>query len=238
VFYTVDNDTSKQESLKTRDRKQALALLQAKNEAFEQPALSFQKARIYLIESDPGHATRTWQHIMVEMAKTKRGETLKRWERVVKDPAFDSIRELVLIETKAEHFINVLEEGTVSTNVFLRRIHNFALDLAWIPKAIIPKRHWPKIHFKEKRAITPEEHWRIVLRETNAERRAFYQLCWLFLSGSTSDTHAGDGTWLWNPTQFRVSECRAVTMDFEGNLLICEHDSGYIRKVQFLRQGP
>ncbi len=60
----------------------------------------------------------------------------------------------------------------------------------------------------------------------------------LFLNGSTSDTHAGDGTWFWNPTEFRVSENRAVTMDREGNLLICENDSGYIRKVQFLRHGP
>jgi sugar lactone lactonase YvrE len=61
---------------------------------------------------------------------------------------------------------------------------------------------------------------------------------YLFLNGSTSDTHAGDGTWFWNPSEFRVSENRAVTMDRDGNLLICEHDSGYIRKVQFLRHGP
>ncbi len=60
----------------------------------------------------------------------------------------------------------------------------------------------------------------------------------LFLNGSTSDAHAGDGTWFWNPGEFRISECRAVTMDYAGNLLICEHDSGYIRKVQFLRHGP
>lgn len=60
----------------------------------------------------------------------------------------------------------------------------------------------------------------------------------LFLNGSTSDTHAGDGTWFWNPGELRISECRAVTVDYAGNLLICEHDSGYIRKVQFLRHGP
>ncbi len=60
----------------------------------------------------------------------------------------------------------------------------------------------------------------------------------LFLNGSTSDTHSGDGEWFWNPAELRISECRAVTMDFAGNLLLCEHDSGYIRKVQFLRHGP
>lgn len=60
----------------------------------------------------------------------------------------------------------------------------------------------------------------------------------LFLNGARSDTHAGDGTWFWNPTELRVSECRAVTMDREGNLLVTENDSGYVRKVQFLRHGP
>ena len=46
----------------------------------------------------------------------------------------------------------------------------------------------------------------------------------LFLNGSTSDTHAGDDMWFWDPGGFRVSENRAVTMDFEGNLLITEND--------------
>jgi hypothetical protein len=60
----------------------------------------------------------------------------------------------------------------------------------------------------------------------------------LFLNGHRSETHAGDGTWFWNPTQLRVSECRAVTLDHEGNLLVTEHDAGYVRKVQFLRHEP
>ena len=32
----------------------------------------------------------------------------------------------------------------------------------------------------------------------------------------------------------RVSECRAVTLGFDGNLLITENDIGYVRKVRFL----
>jgi hypothetical protein len=60
----------------------------------------------------------------------------------------------------------------------------------------------------------------------------------LFLNGSTSDTHAGDGTWFYNPTEFRVSENRAITADRDGNLLITENDAGYIRKIEFLRHGP
>jgi sugar lactone lactonase YvrE len=61
----------------------------------------------------------------------------------------------------------------------------------------------------------------------------------LFLNGHRSETHAGDGSWFWAPGEFRVSECRAITADFDGSLLIAEHDAGYVRKIQFLRlPGP
>jgi hypothetical protein len=45
-----------------------------------------------------------------------------------------------LIETRAEHLLRAVEIGKVSTNVHLRRIHNFALDMSWLPAPIIPKR--------------------------------------------------------------------------------------------------
>lgn len=42
------------------------------------------------------------------------------------------------------------------------------------------------MRFKEKRAITLEEHQAIIAREKNPERRAYYQLCW-FIGGSQGD---------------------------------------------------
>jgi len=84
----------------------------------------------------------------------------------------------VIIETQAEHFLRTLRAGTVSTNVHLRKLHNFCLDMNWLPWPVIPKRQWPEIQFKEKRAITLEEHRRIVEGERNPERRAFYELAW------------------------------------------------------------
>jgi integrase len=68
----------------------------------------------------------------------------------------------------------------------LRRIHNFALDMNWIPRSIIPKRQWPAVQFKEKRAITFDEHQAIISREKNPERQKFYELCW-HLGGSQGD---------------------------------------------------
>jgi len=91
-----------------------------------------------------------------------------------------------LAETLAEHFLKALHEGTVATNVFLRRLHNFALDMNWLLGPVIPKRQWPKVRYKDKRAITADEHQRIVEREPNPERRLFYELCW-HLGGSQGD---------------------------------------------------
>jgi len=62
------------------------------------------------------------------------------------------------------------------SNVYLRRIHNYALGMEWLLKSVIPRLQWPKPVFKAKRAITAEEHAAIVAREPNAERRDFYEL--------------------------------------------------------------
>lgn len=81
------------------------------------------------------------------------------------------------METNSEFLLKVMQNGTVSTNFSLRRIHNYALDMDWLLKAIIPKRQWPKIVHGKRRAITFDEHQRIIAREFNEERKAFYQLC-------------------------------------------------------------
>jgi hypothetical protein len=60
----------------------------------------------------------------------------------------------------------------------------------------------------------------------------------LFLNGTVNNAHAGDGTWFYNPTELRTGPIRAITADRLGNLLITEHDAGYIRKIQFLRHVP
>ena len=123
---------------------------------------------------------------MDEIPKLKHGDTQHRWHTAIKDKAFDSLRNRVVLETQAEHFLKVLENGLVSTNVFLRRIHNFALDMNWLPWPILPKKRWPAVKYKEKRGITLEEHQAIVEREKNPERKAFYQLAW-HLGASQSD---------------------------------------------------
>jgi hypothetical protein len=60
----------------------------------------------------------------------------------------------------------------------------------------------------------------------------------LFINGYYKENHAGDNTWFYNPAEYRVSKCRAVTVDCEGNVLITENDMGYVRKVRFLPYEP
>jgi integrase len=186
IYYSLDTLTKKRNSLNTTDPKEARRFLNALNEACQQPAVNLQIAQVYLQHSDPEFAKRTWQHVMDEMGRTKSGNTKKRWDTAIKDKAFASIRNLPLIKTQAEQFLNALHKGTVSTNVFLRRIQNFALDMNWLPRSIIPKRQWPAIYFKDKRAITLAEHLAIIGREKNLERKTFYELCW-HLGGSQGD---------------------------------------------------
>ena len=186
VFYCEDIATGKQVSLHTEDRVEAERLLHARNEAHRQPMLNLQMARTYLSAADPAIAARTWQDVMAEIVKDKIGSTRRRWDYAIKDKAFDVIRKLPLLETNADHFRKVLSRGGVGTNVHLRALHTFALGMDWLPWRVMPRKVWPKVRFKDKRAITWEEHCRIVDRERNAERRAFYELAW-HLGASQSD---------------------------------------------------
>ena len=186
TYYCEDLVTKSQTSLKTRNKDEAFRIVAAKNETQDAPAFSLHLARVYWKAGDPAAAKRTWQHVMDEIPKLKRGETKNRWLTAIKDKALDSIRDRIVLETQAEHFLKVLENGSISTNIYLRRIHNFALDMSWLPWPVLPKTRWPVIRFKEKRGITLTEHLAIVARELNPERKAFYQLAW-HLGASQSD---------------------------------------------------
>ncbi len=185
-FYCFDNDTRKRTSLNTKDRDAAEQIVLAKNQALRQPSLNLQIAKAYLAGTDNGVNTRTWQHAIEAVTSTKQGANKDRWLRVVKDPALVPLLPLIIVETKAEALLKSLQIGTVSTNVFLRRLHNFCVDMNWLPWPLVPKRQWPAIRYKEKRGITLAEHQRIIAAEVNPERKLLYQLCW-HLGGSQGD---------------------------------------------------
>ena len=186
MFYIEDTETRKQESTGTRNRSEATSLLNARNESVRQPHLNLQIAKAYLSGTDSGVSTRTWQQALDAIVETKSGSTQDRWRRAAKETALDGIRHRVILETQAEQLLACLKAGTVSTNVHLRKLHNFCLSMNWLPWPLIPKRLWPEVKFQPKRAITAAEHQLIVEREKNPERRRFYELCW-HLGGSQTD---------------------------------------------------
>jgi site-specific recombinase XerD len=196
-FYIQERSTRKQESLGTKDETTAKRLLHARNEATRLPAINRQIAHAYLRAADPKMITRTWQEVMDAIVAQKHGETQRRWLVAIRDHAYDAIRQRPLIETAAEELLNVVKRGSICTNVYLRRLHNFALDMDWLLKATVPKRQWPKVVHRKGNAIKGDEHRRIVEREQNPERRAFYELLW-HMGGSQSDVaclYAKDVDW-------------------------------------------
>ena len=179
-------------------------MLVAMNEAGQQPAMNLSLARVYLRHSDPLVTTRTWQTVFDEIIRTKTGENQKRWMTAAKSKSFDTIRNRVLIETQSEHLLHVMQDGKVSTNVYLRRMHNFAVDMNWLPASVIPKRQWPAVRFKDKRAITLDEHQKIIAAEVNPERKVFYQLCWCLgaSQGDLATLKGEDVDWTNNTVSF------------------------------------
>jgi integrase len=189
MFYYKDKETGSRKSLKTRDPEEADLLIQHKNltaHDSQTAQMNRQIGMAYLSGSDPALTERVWQDVMDDIIKDKQGPTLRRWETAIKDGAFDLIRNQVVATTQAGDLKAVLRKGTISTNVYLRRLQNHCLDMGWLPARILPKKQFPKIEHKEQRAITWREHRRIVAREGNPERRDYYELCWYF-GGSQSD---------------------------------------------------
>lgn len=185
-FYCKDVVTGSRTSLKTTDREEAARVVLHKNEMAKNPHINRQIGMAYLSGADPKLVERVWQDVMEDIVRDKQGSTLHRYTTAMKDPAFDCIRQQVVVTTQADALKKVLRAGTVSTNVYLRRLQNYTLDMGWLTTRILSKKQFPKIQHREQRAITWDEHTRILAAEGNAERRDFYELCWYF-GGSQSD---------------------------------------------------
>ncbi len=177
-FYLEDCLTRKQFSLETSDKEEAKRLLHSHNEAHANPIINRKIAIAYLSVSDPEMTQRNWQTVMDAFAQSGGPLTLMRKKSAMKDAAFDLIRHKKLIDTTGEDILKVLGLGGISTNMFLRKIHNFALDMDWLPKIVLPKKLWPKVRHQKRRAITLDEHFRIIDRERNSERRLYYDFLW------------------------------------------------------------
>ena len=82
-------------------------------------------------------------------------------------------------------------------NCDVRCLHNLAIGLGWLPWPIIPAKLWPKPKTKTKRAITSQEHQRILASEKNTERKRYYELLWEIGASQTdaANLNAADVDW-------------------------------------------
>ncbi len=55
----------------------------------------------------------------------------------------------------------------------------------------------------------------------------------LLLNGSGGRTHDGDGLYFYDPSVPKISEGRSVSLDYSGNIIVCESDWGYVRRIRF-----
>jgi integrase len=78
------------------------------------------------------------------------------------------------------------ERAGVGTNKFLRMTHNRALDMGWLLAPVLAKKLWPKFAYKERRAITAEEHAKILVAENLDDYQVYYELIWC-TGGAQSD---------------------------------------------------
>jgi integrase len=179
TFYKRDTQTNQRISLHTSSRTEAQKLVDAENEAHESPALGQELAKAYLSTSDPLAKSRTWQDVMDEYARKGAPQTQERKGRVFRMPDFDPIRDKLVIGTVAEDFFAVLRSDKVVVKRYLIQLQNFAVDVGWAPRPIIPRRAFPKPSRKiNMRAITREEHERILAAEQDTERFLYYRLLW------------------------------------------------------------
>ena len=81
TYYCFDTQTNKRETLGTGSQTKAQRLIDAKNEAVQHAEMNLQIAQVYLQQSDPTLAKRTWQEVMEAMTPLKNGPTLIRWDR-------------------------------------------------------------------------------------------------------------------------------------------------------------
>lgn len=186
VYYAENNETGKQQSLRTKDRREAQKLLDALNDAIQLPQMNLALARAYISAQDPKMVTRTWAEVMELFCKRGKSPTRIRHQKAMRSKPFQFLKVKRLIETTAEDFLKVMEMGGNSTIMFLKCLHNDAMGLGWLPAPILARKLWPSPIKKRRRAITFEEHQAILKTENNRERRLYYELLW-FTGASQTD---------------------------------------------------
>jgi len=78
TFYVEDAETGKQQSLRTKDKKEAKRLVEAKNDAAAQPQINLALAKAYYAAQDTELVERTWASVIAFIVAQGGPSTRKR----------------------------------------------------------------------------------------------------------------------------------------------------------------
>jgi len=198
VYYIHDSETGARESLHTRSKQEAEQIRTTRNMTSARPVIGMSLAKAYLTSQDPKLLARTWQDVVDEFCSRGKPETQQHRRRVSKRRPQSLLLNVKLLETNNEDLIKILKSGGVMTNAFVRCLHNLAVGLGWLPWPILSAKLWPKVETKPKRAITKEEHERVLAAENNPDRRLYYQLLWETGAAQTDGAELRAGYIDWN----------------------------------------
>jgi integrase len=185
MFYLFHKATKVVTSLETTDEEEAKRLLNTNNDASNNCVLNRQLAAVFIRNSEPSLATRTWAEAMTELCSHGQERSQKRCKREMDSKAYDLIRKKLIANTTADDLKAVLKRGGSATNNYLRRLHNSALKNGWLLASLIPPNEWEAPVKKPKRGITLEEHNKIISVEKNEERRHYYEMLWIIGAAQT-----------------------------------------------------
>ncbi len=127
VYYLQDSRTGKQQSLETKDKNEALRLLEIKRQSTADTGFNQIVLKTCLTTQDPLMARRTWQTVMDQIQTHGKESSRKRYTRALKSKAFARLRNVKLVETNADDFLAILNRAKVSDAHHLKRLHNLAL---------------------------------------------------------------------------------------------------------------
>jgi len=189
IYYIEHAKTRRQQSLRTKCPDQANTLLLAYNRALEEPALNMALAKAYFSGRAPQLITRTWNDVLEEMAARYQGSTRTRFQKFARSRPILLIKDVRLTETESAHFLAVLNHSKagVSTNKWLRIVHNRALDLNWLPMPVMARKAWPSSRAKRVQAIARKQHEKLIETEQDPGFRHYLEMLWE-TGGSQTDT--------------------------------------------------
>jgi hypothetical protein len=84
TYYAEDCATGARESLRTKNRAEALKLLAAKNESHVHPTLSRELAKVYVHAQDPNFGNRTWADVARLIDRAYEGNTKERFQKFMR----------------------------------------------------------------------------------------------------------------------------------------------------------